>query len=221
MNIDFKKHAELLFNANEDSLFWGIAKAVAGNYYSSFKLLAPWALMISITTYLINLLIPMHFLVMYLVLNIYTIGLCYIQNILIGSKSNDWIFWLILSIPYTIIPVMMYYLLNYIGGILAIMFMLSTSLYIQEAIVRKSTMFDSYYNSFFLTWKYNFRLLLMVITPFMFLIALKIYLSSLIGFSGQTWLSLVYLLSSILFLPWFAIFYGIFYEYLRIEKPNV
>ena len=224
MDLDFQQSAQSVINGKENSFFWDFIKVVAKHFVKNFRNILPFAVVLVLLIYFSNLmfsdLFRLNAFARFISIYLATVGMFFIQSNQAGLKP-DWPLWLVSSLPYTIMPVIFIQFLSGIGLVFAIMSLVSFAFFVQEIVAKKCNIFNAYCNSFILTWKYNLRLFLTLFMPFMFLISVKIYLSLLIGINYYGWIDLVYIISGIIFLPWFVTVYNIFYEYLSIEKKNV
>ena len=215
--VDLKSYVD----ASENTYF-ALNKIVAKAYYRYFADMLLWSMVLAFImtfgNYVLTNYIEVKGLSLLWLMVTFVLGIFHIQNKLY-QKQSHWLLWLLAIIPYVFLPFIIFQYISYLGIFLATFFVISFAYFVQEIVANDATIIDAYVNSFRLTWWYNLRFLAFLLIPWIFIIAAKhMFITALgIQYIGEfSWV--LFWLVSVLALPWTALSYTLFHDYLQVEK---
>lgn len=209
---------------DKENPFFCLMRIIAINYYKYFTQMLFWSMTMAFILvagqYVLEDILKLSVFRFTWIQFVISMGFVFMISKMYDKKPN-WLFWLAAAAPYILIPSLLCAFLGFIGLIIAAFLVISTSFFLQDIITKDSNILDAYLNSISITWRYNLRLVVFILVPWLLLTSLKFTFLNMISIPNITLLlNVIYWVSTVLFLPWVVFTYSLFYEFLQIEKSN-
>lgn len=223
MSWNWGENLKNIIDSN-DNIFLRFAGIIAKNYYTYFTQMLAWAMstafLLVIIPYFLRITFGLASFEFQWLQFVTSCSFFYILSKMYGRKSS-WFLWIASTVPYILIPFLLYSILGFIGLIISAYLAVSMVFFVQEILVRESNILEAYINSIRLTWRYNLRLVAFILIPWLALTSIKFTFFNAINIPDLgSYVILIYWLASVIFLPWFVFAYAIFYDFLQLEKGS-